>query len=97
MKWMESTRQSIGQRPKRQKEFTSIRHFSIQTIAQICEKSEDTIRRWIDEGMFSEYFKIKDGYKIPETSQIKCYKRITRNGEKILTIREIIKMNRIKM
>jgi excisionase family DNA binding protein len=42
------------------------RNYTVNEVAEYFRRSQKTIWRWIDDGMFPHAFKVKDGYLIPE-------------------------------
>lgn len=66
-----------------------IRRYTTAHVAKICGRSQRTILRWIAEGMFSEYIKVKDGYLFLGTATVKCFTKSTNGNKTPLTLLEI--------
>ena len=73
---------------------TNAVRFTTAEVAKICDRSQRTIRdRWIPEGMFSEYIKVKDGYLFLGSTVVKCFTKV-QNGESVpMTLIEIAELH----
>lgn len=68
-----------------------IKRYSTAEVANICERSQRTILRWREDGLFSNWIKVKDGYIFPGDATVKCFKSSNNGKEKAMTIQEIEK------
>ena len=68
-----------------------VKRYSTAEVARICDRSQRTILRWREDGLFSKWIQVKDGYIFPGDSIVKCFKSIKNGKEKAMTIQEIEK------
>jgi len=66
MEQQKFTVKETEQRPK---------YFTIRETAKIVRRSEDTIRRWIEEGFLKQWTKVKDGYLIRQDEVMALFKQ----------------------
>jgi excisionase family DNA binding protein len=49
------------------KKMNGFEKFTVRETATMLSRSRDTIYRWIEEGYIQHYFRVRDGYLIPQS------------------------------
>ncbi len=63
------------------------KYFTVKETARIVRRTEDTIRRWIEEGFLKEWIKVKDGYLIRQDEVMGLFKIKNSEQEEIKKIK----------